>query len=97
MQLLYIFVQIGLEKMATEHTRLIYMTTGVLLQKLVQAKSLTEFSHIFVDEVHKPDVKFFMFICFSVSYCQKKGGICVYSLFLVILGEVQILNLMTDR
>lgn len=53
---LYIFVQIGLEKMATEHTRLIYMTTGVLLQKLVQAKSLTEFSHIFVDEVHKPDV-----------------------------------------
>lgn len=73
MQLLYIFVQIGLEKMATEHTRLIYMTTGVLLQKLVLAKSLTEFSHIFVDEVHKPDVKFFMFICFSVSYCQKKG------------------------
>ncbi|XP_003453141.1 ATP-dependent RNA helicase TDRD9 isoform X1 [Oreochromis niloticus] len=45
--------QIGLEKMATEHTRLIYMTTGVLLQKLVQAKSLTEFSHIFVDEVHE--------------------------------------------
>ncbi|XP_030574587.1 ATP-dependent RNA helicase TDRD9 isoform X2 [Archocentrus centrarchus] len=45
--------QVGLEKMATEHTRLIYMTTGVLLQKLVQAKSLTEYSHIFVDEVHE--------------------------------------------
>lgn len=29
------------------------MTTGVLLQKLVQAKCLTEYSHIFVDEVHK--------------------------------------------
>lgn len=94
---LYIFVQIGLEKMATEHTRLIYMTTGVLLQKLVQAKSLTEFSHIFVDEVHKPDVKFFMFICVSLLATAKKGGICVYFLFLVILGEVQILNLMTDR
>lgn len=38
--------------MATEHTRLIYMTTGVLLQKLVSAKCLTEFSHIFVDEVN---------------------------------------------
>uniref|UniRef100_A0AAY4CCJ2 ATP-dependent RNA helicase TDRD9 n=1 Tax=Denticeps clupeoides TaxID=299321 RepID=A0AAY4CCJ2_9TELE len=45
--------QVGLEKKATEHTRLIYMTTGVLLQKLVTAKSLTEFSHIFIDEVHE--------------------------------------------
>ncbi|XP_054469828.1 ATP-dependent RNA helicase TDRD9 [Anoplopoma fimbria] len=45
--------QVGLEKMATEHTQLIYMTTGVLLQKLVSAKCLTEYSHIFVDEVHE--------------------------------------------
>uniref|UniRef100_A0A8C9XHJ6 ATP-dependent RNA helicase TDRD9 n=1 Tax=Sander lucioperca TaxID=283035 RepID=A0A8C9XHJ6_SANLU len=45
--------QVGLEKMATEHTRLIYMTTGVLLQKLVSAKCLTEYSHIFIDEVHE--------------------------------------------
>ncbi|XP_019940808.2 ATP-dependent RNA helicase TDRD9 isoform X2 [Paralichthys olivaceus] len=45
--------QVGLEKMATEHTRLIYMTTGVLLQKLVSAKCLTEYSHIFLDEVHE--------------------------------------------
>ncbi|XP_061700234.1 ATP-dependent RNA helicase TDRD9 isoform X2 [Syngnathoides biaculeatus] len=45
--------QVGLEKIATEHTRLIYMTTGVLLQKLVTAKTLTEYSHIFIDEVHE--------------------------------------------
>ncbi|XP_053535159.1 ATP-dependent RNA helicase TDRD9 isoform X1 [Ictalurus punctatus] len=45
--------QVGLEKMATEHTRLIYMTTGVLLQKLVGAKSLIEFTHVFIDEVHE--------------------------------------------
>nr|XP_015825541.2 ATP-dependent RNA helicase TDRD9 [Nothobranchius furzeri] len=45
--------QVGLEKLATEHTRLIYMTTGVLLQKLVSAKRLTEFTHIFLDEVHE--------------------------------------------
>ncbi|XP_076841783.1 ATP-dependent RNA helicase TDRD9 [Brachyhypopomus gauderio] len=45
--------QVGLEKMVTEHTQLTYMTTGVLLQKLVAAKSLTEFSHIFIDEVHE--------------------------------------------
>uniref|UniRef100_A0AAR2J5Z4 RNA helicase n=1 Tax=Pygocentrus nattereri TaxID=42514 RepID=A0AAR2J5Z4_PYGNA len=29
------------------------MTTGVLLQKLVRAKSLNEFTHIFIDEVHE--------------------------------------------
>ncbi|CAL8286818.1 unnamed protein product [Lota lota] len=45
--------QVGLEKMATEHTRLIYVTTGVLLQKVVAVKTLTEFSHIFLDEVHE--------------------------------------------
>ncbi|KAK2104844.1 ATP-dependent RNA helicase tdrd9 [Saguinus oedipus] len=42
--------QVGLEKIATEDTRLIYMTTGVLLQKIVSAKSLMEFTHIIIDE-----------------------------------------------
>ncbi|KAK2497836.1 hypothetical protein MC885_006939 [Smutsia gigantea] len=45
--------QVGLEKIATEDTKLIYMTTGVLLQKIVTAKSLMEFTHIFIDEVHE--------------------------------------------
>lgn len=44
-------IQVGLEKIATEDTKLIYMTTGVLLQKIVGAKSLMEFTHIFIDEV----------------------------------------------
>lgn len=47
-------LQVGLEKIATEDTRLVYMTTGVLLQKVVSAKSLTEFTHIFIDEVGAP-------------------------------------------
>ncbi|XP_025298640.1 ATP-dependent RNA helicase TDRD9 isoform X5 [Canis lupus baileyi] len=45
--------QVGLEKIATEDTKLIYMTTGVLLQKIVSAKSLMEFTHVFIDEVHE--------------------------------------------
>ncbi|TNM95427.1 hypothetical protein fugu_016510 [Takifugu bimaculatus] len=45
--------QVGLQKMATEHTQLIYVTTGVLLWKLVLIKSLTQYTHIFVDEVHE--------------------------------------------
>ena len=40
-----------MEKIATEDTKLIYMTTGVMLQKIVSAKSLVEFTHIFIDEV----------------------------------------------
>uniref|UniRef100_A0A8C8R6E9 ATP-dependent RNA helicase TDRD9 n=1 Tax=Pelusios castaneus TaxID=367368 RepID=A0A8C8R6E9_9SAUR len=49
----FVGYQVGLEKVATKDTRLIYMTTGVLLQKIVGAKSLAEFTHIFVDEVHE--------------------------------------------
>ncbi|XP_077179907.1 ATP-dependent RNA helicase TDRD9 [Paroedura picta] len=45
--------QVGLEKVASKDTRLIYMTTGVLLRKIVGAKSLAEFTHIFIDEVHE--------------------------------------------
>ncbi|XP_044292607.1 ATP-dependent RNA helicase TDRD9 [Varanus komodoensis] len=45
--------QVGLEKIATKDTKLIYVTTGVLLQKIVGAKSLSEFTHIFIDEVHE--------------------------------------------
>lgn len=29
------------------------MTTGVLLQKLIKQKSLNEFTHIIIDEVHE--------------------------------------------
>ncbi|XP_070607624.1 ATP-dependent RNA helicase TDRD9 isoform X2 [Erythrolamprus reginae] len=45
--------QVGLEKVATKNTKLIFMTTGVLLQKVVGAKSLLEFTHIFIDEIHE--------------------------------------------
>uniref|UniRef100_A0A8C4XDW5 RNA helicase n=1 Tax=Erpetoichthys calabaricus TaxID=27687 RepID=A0A8C4XDW5_ERPCA len=45
--------QVGLEKVASEYTRLLYVTTGVLLQKIISSKSLIEFSHIFIDEVHE--------------------------------------------
>nr|XP_056707227.1 ATP-dependent RNA helicase TDRD9 [Euleptes europaea] len=45
--------QVGLERVASNDTRLIYMTTGVLLRKIVAAKSLSEFTHIFIDEVHE--------------------------------------------
>ncbi|XP_065694891.1 ATP-dependent RNA helicase TDRD9 isoform X3 [Patagioenas fasciata] len=45
--------QVSLENISTKETRLLYMTTGVLLEKVVCAKSLTKFTHIFIDEVHE--------------------------------------------
>ncbi|ELK01250.1 Putative ATP-dependent RNA helicase TDRD9 [Pteropus alecto] len=59
--------QVGLEKIATEDTKLVYMTTGVLLQKIVSAKSLMEFTHIFIDE--PPQERRFGKLCFL-----KKGS-----------------------
>ncbi|KAM6130875.1 LOW QUALITY PROTEIN: ATP-dependent RNA helicase TDRD9 [Pterocles gutturalis] len=44
---------VSLENISTKETRLLYMTTGVLLEKVVRAKSLAEFTHIFIDEVHE--------------------------------------------
>uniref|UniRef100_A0A4W3JI68 RNA helicase n=1 Tax=Callorhinchus milii TaxID=7868 RepID=A0A4W3JI68_CALMI len=45
--------QVGLEKETTTDTQLFYVTTGILLHKIVSAKCLTEFTHIFIDEVHE--------------------------------------------
>ncbi|NXI69456.1 TDRD9 helicase, partial [Anseranas semipalmata] len=49
----FVGYQVALENISSEETRLLYMTAGVLLQKVVSAKSLTEFTHIFIDEVHE--------------------------------------------
>ncbi|KAL5251561.1 hypothetical protein ACHWQZ_G017059 [Mnemiopsis leidyi] len=47
--------QIGMDKKVNEDTRLVYMTTGVLLRKLINAQTLKEFTHIILDEVHERD------------------------------------------
>ncbi|CRL06172.1 CLUMA_CG019088, isoform A [Clunio marinus] len=49
--------QIGLEKQLdieqNSDTRILYCTTGVLLQKLINDKSMRRYSHIILDEVHE--------------------------------------------
>ena len=59
-----------MEKIATENTRLIYMTTELLLQKLVQDKCLTEYTHIFVDEVHKRLITLYIVCDFCCIMCE---------------------------
>lgn len=56
--------KIGLDKEhKSDDTRIFYYTTGVLLEKLIQLKSLSHFTHIILDEVHERDKNMdFLFI-----------------------------------
>ncbi|XP_017954934.1 probable ATP-dependent RNA helicase spindle-E [Drosophila navojoa] len=48
--------QVGLHRQSNlEDTRLLYCTTGVLLNNLIRVKTLTHYTHIILDEVHERD------------------------------------------
>ncbi|XP_035715225.1 ATP-dependent RNA helicase TDRD9 isoform X2 [Folsomia candida] len=50
--------QVGMEtKRDRNDTLLTYMTTGVLLQKLIATKSFQSLTHIIIDEVHERDLE----------------------------------------
>ncbi|KAJ0407913.1 hypothetical protein P43SY_009200 [Pythium insidiosum] len=50
--------QIRLEQRTTRHTRLLFCTTGVLLRRLQDPRTLAaDVSHVIVDEVHERDVQ----------------------------------------
>uniref|UniRef100_A0A182P258 Probable ATP-dependent RNA helicase spindle-E n=1 Tax=Anopheles epiroticus TaxID=199890 RepID=A0A182P258_9DIPT len=48
--------KVGLKEMISEDTRLTYVTTGVLLNKIVSTKSISCYTHIILDEVHEREV-----------------------------------------
>lgn len=64
--------QIALESnFLSEDTRITYCTTGVLLEKLVCAKSLSKYSHIIIDEVHERDKHMdFLLILIRILLCK---------------------------
>lgn len=43
--------QIGMDRKVSEQTHLSFVTTGVLLQKMINMKNLTQYTHIILDEV----------------------------------------------
>ncbi|KNC34771.1 hypothetical protein FF38_01968 [Lucilia cuprina] len=47
--------QVGLHANSSDDTRLLYCTTGVLLQQLIKNKTLAPYTHIILDEVHERD------------------------------------------
>jgi len=48
--------QVSMDKQSDDqNTLLTYVTTGILLQKLVSSRSLSPYTHILIDEVHERD------------------------------------------
>ena len=43
--------QIAMDKLISEDTRLTFVTTGVLLQKLIKMQNMNQYTHIILDEV----------------------------------------------
>lgn len=47
--------QIGMDKCMGESTRLTFVTTGVLLEKLINQRNMNQYTHVILDEVHERD------------------------------------------
>lgn len=47
--------QVGMDSQTSTDTRLAYVTTGVLLEKLIAKKDMNDYTHIIIDEVHERD------------------------------------------
>ncbi|XP_050500207.1 probable ATP-dependent RNA helicase spindle-E isoform X2 [Diabrotica virgifera virgifera] len=64
--------QVGLEKKLSPDSILTYMTTGVLLQKIIHLKRLTEYTHIIIDEIHErtQELDFLLLLIRKFLYAQ---------------------------
>lgn len=66
--------QVGLDQRQSKYnneTRLLFVTTGVLLQKLIHAKEMKQYTHIILDEVHDRDIDMdFLLVSYIWFYCK---------------------------
>lgn len=47
--------QVGMDRQVNPNTCLTYVTTGVLLQKLINMKEMNHYTHVILDEIHERD------------------------------------------
>lgn len=59
------------DKVTSEDTRLTFVTTGVLLEKLIGMKNMNEYTHVILDEVSRKRRRGRPF---SLEQCKKEGG-----------------------
>jgi ATP-dependent RNA helicase TDRD9 len=68
--------QVGLLPNRSADTRLLYCTTGVLLQKLIKTKNLGFYTHIILDKVHVRDNEMdFLFIVIKILLSTFAGNV----------------------
>ncbi|XP_047033671.1 probable ATP-dependent RNA helicase spindle-E isoform X1 [Helicoverpa zea] len=62
--------QVGLDAHVSNDTRISYVTTGILLQKLVASKTMNEYTHVILDEVHErgQEMDFLLLIVKRLAY-----------------------------
>ncbi|CAG9789289.1 unnamed protein product [Diatraea saccharalis] len=67
--------QVGLDNKTSSDTRIHYVTTGVLLQKLVASKTMNEYTHIILDEVHErgQEMDFLLLVVKRLLYTVSPG------------------------
>ena len=88
-----------MDKVAGEDTRLCYVTTGVLLQKLINQKNMLQYTHVVLDEVRihahlmLEEVRIHTCMSYKMRYeyihtrCQRHGKNAYLPIF---LDEVRI-------
>ncbi|XP_074645257.1 ATP-dependent RNA helicase TDRD9-like [Tubulanus polymorphus] len=47
--------QVARDRVGCDDTRILYVTTGVLLEKLINTKNMLQYTHVILDEVHERD------------------------------------------
>lgn len=69
--------QIRMESKRTAQTRLMYMTTGVLLRKLQGDPALSSVSHVIIDEVHERSIHsdFLMVLLKRILQLRRDAGV----------------------
>lgn len=69
--------QIALDtRYTSEDTRILFCTTGLLLEKLIRTKNMSNYTHIILDEVHERDKNMdFLFIIIRMLLCTNSPNV----------------------
>ena len=88
--------QIGLDKQmdtkTNSDTRILYCTTGVLLQKLINLKSMKNFTHVILDEVHERNIDMDMLLIIVRHFFATKNPYIKIILMSATLNAEKIAN-----
>ena len=70
--------KVGLDKEnASKDTRLLYVTTGVLIKMLISQKNMTQWTHIVIDEVHERDKDMDFLLLLTRKFIVSEGTGCL--------------------